>query len=158
MISGVMPAVLLDGDAVRAAVGDGLGYTEADRAIQVGRVARLARLLADQGLVVVVAALYASDELLSWNRANLPGYVEVYLSASMATLASRDQKGLYRRAVRGEVKDVVGLDIPWHAPIAPDLTLDMDQVEPPDQLARRVVELLPSIAVRLGDLMAWGEW
>jgi adenylylsulfate kinase-like enzyme len=143
LIKPVAPVVFLDGDVVRAAIADGLGYSEADRFIQIGRMARLAQLLAEQGLVVVVAALYASDELLAWNRVNLPGYVEVYVSASLEALMARDSKGLYERARRGEARDVVGMDIPWHVPAAPDLVLDMDQPESPLVLARRIIGLLP---------------
>ena len=146
LIRPAAPVVILDGDVVRAVIADGLGYSEADRFIQIGRMSRLARLIAEQGIVVIVAALYASDELLAWNRANLPGYFEVYVSASPETLVARDSKGLYERARRGEVQDVVGLDIPWHAPVTPDLVLDMDRSESPDVLARRIMELLPSIA------------
>jgi len=145
LIHPVAPVVFLDGDVVRAAIGDGLGYSEADRFVQIGRMSRLARLLAGQGIVVIVAALYANDELLAWNRANLPGYVEVYVSASLEALMARDSKDLYARARRGEAIDVVGIDIPWHTPPAPDLVLEMDRPEAPEVLARRVVGLVPTI-------------
>lgn len=158
LISGVAPVVLLDGDAVRAAVDDGLGYSEDDRHVQISRMARLARLVAGQGIVVVVAALYASDELLAWNRANLPGYVEVYLSASIETLGTRDPKGLYERARRGDAHDVVGLDIPWHAPVSPDLVLEMDAPTTADRLARKVIRLVPELANRLDSASLEGEW
>ena len=140
LISPAAPVVFLDGDAVRAAIGDDLGFREEDRVVQIGRLARLARLLADQGIVVVVAALYAGDSLLAWNRANLPGYLEVYVSASMET------------PVAG-LPNVVGVDIPWHAPAAPDLVIDMDHPEPAPQLARRVVALVPSLASHLTSTM-----
>jgi adenylylsulfate kinase-like enzyme len=158
LIAPVEPVVLLDGDAVRAAMADGLGYSEADRTVQIGRMARLARLLADQGVLVIVAALYASDELLSWNRANLPGYIEIYLRADVEALAGCDAKGLYLRARRGEVRDVVGVDIPWHAPASPDLIVDVEDRLPPERLARRVVELVPELAVRLAPAVTEGEW
>jgi len=145
-IGGRQAVVILDGDAVRAAFRDGLGYAEADRRVQIGRMAGLARLLADQGLTVVVAALYASDDLLAWNRANLPGYFEVHLDCPLDTLAGRDDKGLYARAIRGEAHDVVGVDIPWQPPRHPDLRFDMAAPRPPSELAREIVAALPARA------------
>jgi cytidine diphosphoramidate kinase len=66
--------VRIDGDVVREVFGEGLGYKAADREIQIGRIQRLSRVLAEQGKLVLVTALYASDDLLSWNREHLPGY------------------------------------------------------------------------------------
>ena len=128
----------LDGDMVRDAMGGDLGYREADRMKQIRRIQRLAGHLSDQGLVVIVAALYCHPELLAWNRERLPRYVEVYLRASLEALRRRDSRGVYRQ------QEVVGLDIPWHAPPAPDLTLDTDQPEAPDVLADRVVAAVKS--------------
>jgi adenylylsulfate kinase len=138
--------VVLDGDAVRAAFDDGLGYSEADRVIQIGRLQRLARMLSGQGLVVLVAAVYANPELLGWNRLNIPEYFEVYMEASLATVMRRDAKGFYRRAADGEMKNVVGLDIPWVPPRAPDMVVDADHPEPPDAIAKRVIDAIPRLA------------
>ncbi len=149
------PVALLDGDAVREAVGDDLGHTEADRVVQVGRLGRFARLLAGQGIVVIVAAVYADPAQLAWNRAHLPGYAEVHLSVSLDTLARRDPRGLYARAFRGEARNVVGLDIPWRAPAGADLTLDLDHPEPVEVLASRVVAL-PAVAAALEPRTAAG--
>ena len=138
--------VVLDGDEVREAFGDGLGFTEPDRHVQIRRVQRLARLLSSQGLLVLVAVVYANDELLAWNRTHIPGYVEIYLRASLELLARRDSKGLYGRAARGDTRDVVGLDIPWHAPAAPDLVLDADSAETSEVFADRVIATVPALA------------
>lgn len=138
--------VLLDGDTVREAFEDDLGYAEPDRVVQIRRVQRLARVLADQRLVVLVAALYAHPSLLEWNRQHLPGYVEVYLKASMDTLRRRDSKDLYRRALAGEIAHVVGVDIVWHEPQAPDLVLDADRPSAPEEWARQVLMGVPRLA------------
>ena len=139
----VCPIAVLDGDAVRAAVGDDLGYSEEDCRIQSTRLGRMARLLASQKIVVVVADGYLDPERLAWNRANLPAYREVFLRASLERLARRDLRGVYARAMTGERLNVVGMDIPWHEPASPDLTLDMDDPEPPEVLALRVAVLIP---------------
>src|SRR5262245_32585494 len=138
--------VCLDGDAIRAAFGHDLGYRESDRRTQIQRMQRLAQLLSDQGLVVLVAALYAHPELLAWNRQNLREYFEIYLKASPATLRRRDTKGLYRDAVAGTRPHVVGVDIAWHAPSAPDLVIDTDGATHPETCARQVMAALPRFA------------
>ena len=106
----------------------------------------MAKVLADQDIDVLVSALYANASLLAWNRANLPGYFEVYLQADVDFLMGREIKALYSRARRGELADVVGVDIPWHAPANPDLVIDAATAPPPDVLARRVLDALPAAA------------
>ena len=137
--------VRLDGDEIRAAFGSDLGFKEADRFRQIQRIQRIAKMLADQDMDVLVAALYAHPELLAWNRAHLPGYFEVYLKADVDFLAGRESKGLYARARRGEIADVVGVDIPWHAPVQPDLVIDAAVAPAPEALARRVLDALPEM-------------
>jgi len=141
-----MPQLIkLDGDEIRAAFGNDLGYAESERKKQIGRIQRMAKMLADQGLVVLVAALYSHPDLLAWNRANLPRYFEVYLRADVDFLATRDPKGLYRKSQRGEISDVVGVDIPWHAPQRADLVIDAAAQTPPDRLAFDVVRAIPDM-------------
>ena len=135
--------VKLDGDEIRAAFGDDLGHAEADRQRQIRRIQGLSRVLARQGMVVMVAALYSHPDLLAWNRANLPGYFEIYVNAGLDLLASRDPKGLYAKARRGELPNVVGIDIPWYAPRTPDLTIDAATAPAPDMLAQQVLRSLP---------------
>ncbi|MCH8816106.1 MAG: adenylyl-sulfate kinase, partial [Chloroflexi bacterium] len=131
--------VIIDGDAIRQAFGDRLGYREEDRVLQIKRLQRIANMLAEQGLVVLVAALYANPELLAWNRKNLRNYHEVYLEASVETVRRRDPKGLYD----GATQHVVGIDIPWHAPVSPDVTINVDDPDRPEALARRVIRSMP---------------
>lgn len=141
--------VVVDGDAVRALFGHDLDFTEQSRMRQIQRIQALASELSRQGLVVLVAALYANPDLLAWNRANFDGYFEVYLNAPLDLVRSRDPKALYAKAARGEVKDMVGLDIPWHAPRAADLVLDA--AVPVDTLARRVATAVPRLARALPE-------
>ena len=141
--------VLLDGDAIRSAFGDGLGYREEDRVVQIKRIQNVAKMLADQGLTVIVAALYANPQLLSWNRRNLTGYFEVYLDASLDVLRRRDSKSLYTKASSGEISNVVGMDIEWHAPEHPDLVISTDDPAEPDELAQQVIAAIPSFSLVL---------
>ncbi len=138
--------VRIDGDVVREVFGAGLGYKAADREIQIGRVQRLSRVLAEQGKLVLVAALYASDDLLSWNREHLPGYFEVYLEASFDLVRSRDPKGLYRKADAGQMPDVVGIDVPWNAPKQPDLVIDASRPATPREHAISIARRIPRLS------------
>jgi len=138
--------VILDGDVIRRAYGNDLTHCEADRVRQVKRLRAMAGVLAEQDLVVLVAVLYAHPDLLAWNRKNLPNYFEVYLDASLETVMDRDDKGIYGAARRGEMPDVVGLDIPWHAPQNPDLRLDGDKRATPEELADQLIRAVPHLA------------
>ena len=141
--------VLLDGDVVREAFGGDLGYGEQDRVTQIQRLQALARALSEQDLVVLVAALFSQPDLLAWNRENMDPYFEVYLDAPLSLVQARDPKGLYAKAAAGDMLDVVGLDIPWHPPEAPDLTIDMTLGASPDVLARSIVTAFLPLANRL---------
>lgn len=141
--------VLVDGDVIRELFGAGLGYEEPARWEQIGRIQRLSGWLARQGQDVIVAALYAHPNLLAWNRKNLPGYFEVYVDAPMALLRERDSKGLYAGADRGQTPNVVGVDIPWHAPQQPDMVIDASGLEPPLNLAARIIGQIPDLASTL---------
>jgi len=139
--------VLLDGDAIRVAFGGGLGYREEDRVVQIKRVQGLAKMLSDQGLIVFVAALYSNPDLLAWNRQNLNSYFEIYLEASMSTLMGRDSNDLYAKAERGEISNVVGVDIPWQAPVSPDLVINTSTPDSPDSLAQQVISAVPGLSL-----------
>lgn len=141
-----MPAlIMLDGDTVREAFGHDLGYSEADRVKQVSRVQRVARLLSDQGLVVIVALVYAHPDLLAWNRQHIADYFEVLLDAPLDLVRRRDAKGLYALALKGEVRDLVGHDIPWHRPAAADLVLNAAD-QSPEALAGAIARAVPRLA------------
>src|SRR5580658_2143788 len=117
-------AVLLDGDAVREVIAEDLGHTTANRRKSAMRNARLCRLLSAQGIDVICPTISLFHEVHRWNRANIPGYCEIYLRVPMDELRRRDPKGIYAAAHRGELRDVVGLDVPAELPESPDLVLD----------------------------------
>ena len=84
----------------------------------------MGKFLSDQGIDVVCAILSIFPESRSWNRENLKDYVEVYIDTPLDVLVERDSKGLYKRALAGEIQDVVGVDIEFPVPQSPDLILD----------------------------------
>lgn len=124
--------VFLDGDQLRQVFGDDLGYTPDQRLKSAMRNARLCKLLADQGIDVVCCTISMFDRVRDWNRANIPGYVEVYVKASLETLRKRDQKGLYTQGDGA----VAGVNFAVEEPKHPDLVLENDgHLTPQQQLA-----------------------
>jgi adenylylsulfate kinase len=141
--AGGRPVVLLDGDAVRAAMADDLGHGVADRVANGRRIAGLCRLLETQGIDVVACVLAIDPAQLAWNRATFDAYVEVFLDVSWPTLEARDQKGLYSGARAGKVRDVVGVDIPFARPVTPDLVIaESDSLGAVGGQVDRIVELV----------------
>ncbi len=127
------PVIFLDGDEMRAVFGVGLGFSGADRQKLAESYGRLCALLARQGATVVCCTISMFDSVRAWNRANIPGYFEVYLEASMETLRRRDQKGLYSQ----NADNVAGVGLQVELPKAPDLVLNNNgQLTPQEQVAR----------------------
>jgi adenylylsulfate kinase-like enzyme len=122
--AGHRPVTFLDGDALRAAIAEDLGYSDSNRRQSAMRNARLCRLLAEQGTDVVCATISLFHEVQRWNRENIRRYHEIYLRVPIDELRRRDSKGIYARAQSGDARDVVGLDLAAEAPEAPDLVLD----------------------------------
>lgn len=143
--------VVVDGDTVRDLFGASLSHRVEDRIIQINRLQKLAKHLSDQGLIVVVAALYAHPDLLKWNRDNIESYFEVYLDAPLSLVTERDAKGIYAAVKTGEMDNVVGLDIPWNPPEAPDLTFDCRRGESPETMAARLIEAIPELHFALEE-------
>jgi adenylylsulfate kinase-like enzyme/phosphohistidine swiveling domain-containing protein len=117
-------AVFLDGDALREVIAEDLGHNSANRRKSAMRNARLCRMLSSQGTDVVCPTISLFHEVHRWNRENIPGYREIYLRVPMDELQRRDSKGIYAAAHRGDLRDVVGLDVAAELPETPDLTLD----------------------------------
>jgi cytidine diphosphoramidate kinase len=119
--------VLLDGDVIRTLFGNDVDHTIEGRRKNAERLSRLSKFLSEQGVDVVAAVLSMFPEWRRWNRQNIPGYAEVYMRASMETLLARDIKNLYARALKGEITNVVGVDLPFPEPENPELVIDNDE-------------------------------
>ena len=118
------PCILLDGDEVRALFDQRLGYDRKSREKQTIRVKNLARFASQQGIIPIVAIIHPFEDDRITCREELPGYFEVYMKCDMKELIKRDNKKLYLPALRGDKKNVVGVDIPFEKPINPDLIID----------------------------------
>ncbi len=134
---------VLDGDNVRHGLNKDLGFTEADRVENIRRVAEVARLMADAGLIVLVCLIspFARERALAREIAGPHPFFEVFVDAPLAVAESRDPKGLYAKARAGALRNFTGIDAPYEAPVAPDLHLRSDQ-EPPEALANAVLARL----------------
>ncbi|HSD16766.1 MAG TPA: sulfate adenylyltransferase subunit CysN [Thermomonas sp.] len=134
---------LLDGDNVRHGLNKDLGFTDEDRVENIRRVAEVAKLMTDAGLVVLVSFISPFRAERDMARALFdPGeFLEVHVDTSLAEAERRDVKGLYAKARRGELRNFTGIDSPYEAPEAPELHLDT-AVADPATLADQVVRAL----------------
>lgn len=115
---------LLDGDELRETICKGLGFSREDRIENIRRVAYLSGMLARNGIDVLVSAITPYNEMRELARGQLPGYVEIYVKCPLQVCESRDVKGLYAKARRGELKQFTGISDPYEEPVNPGLTLD----------------------------------
>lgn len=120
--------VMLDGDELREALDVTTAHGRDDRLMLAFKYSRLARMIARQGVTVVVGTVALFKEIHAWNREHLPGYFEVYLKVPLEELRRRDPKGIYRRFDSGEISDVAGLDLPIDEPASPHLLISYDPV------------------------------
>ena len=127
-------AYILDGDNVRHGLNRDLGFTEADRIENIRRVAEVAKLMADAGLIVIVSFIspFRNERQLARELAGDIRFTEVYVDTPLEVCEARDPKGLYARARRGEIKNFTGLDSPFEAPEHPQIVLHGAISEPPE--------------------------
>jgi bifunctional enzyme CysN/CysC len=117
---------LLDGDNVRHGLNRDLGFTEADRVENVRRVAEVASLMVDAGLIVLTAFIspYRADRAMARSRVPDDAFVEIHVDTPLEVAESRDVKGLYKKARRGELRNFTGIDAPYEAPENPEMRID----------------------------------
>jgi adenylylsulfate kinase-like enzyme len=136
------PVVMLDGDELREAMGATNAHTRQDRLQLAMRYAHLCHMIAVQGVDVAIATISLFREVHEWNRAIIPGYVEIYLHVPLEELKRRDPKQIYARAERGELKDVAGLDFAVDEPQAPDVRIGWVSGLTVEAALERVIEQL----------------
>ncbi|MCE4617676.1 MAG: adenylyl-sulfate kinase [Desulfurococcales archaeon] len=135
---------LIDGDWARKTVSLGAGFTREERRIHLHRIAWVARLLARNGVIVLCSFVSPYREVRRMIREIVEEEVpfsEIYVKASIETVMERDPKGLYARALKGEIKHMTGIDDPYEPPENPDLVVDTER-ETVDESVEKVLELL----------------
>lgn len=142
------PVEVLDGDEIRAYLSKDLGYSREDRDTNIRRIGFVARLLARHGVVAIAAAIspYATtrDEVRALAEADGIAYIEVFVNAELDSLVARDVKGLYRRALAGEVKNFTGVSDPYERPVDPEVTVCTDR----ESVRESTAKILKALAAR----------
>jgi len=145
---------VLDGDNIRFGLSADLGFSVADRAENIRRVAEVARLLAEGGVIAIAAFIspYRCDrmgarQVMRREGSDIP-FAEVYLSTPLDVCEARDPKGLYARARAGEIVQFTGVSAPFEPPTAAELELDTSTMSVDEALERVVEHLAPRVRVR----------
>ena len=118
---------LLDGDIVRTNLSQGLGFSREDRDTNIRRIGFVADLLSRNGVIVVVAAISPYRGTRDEVRSKIGNFLEVFVDCPVEVLAQRDVKGLYKKALAGEVANFTGISDPYEAPLAPEVTVRSDR-------------------------------
>lgn len=118
---------ILDGDVVRQHFSKGLGFSKEDRIENIKRVAYVAHLLARNGVVVIVALISPYREGRNYARQLIGDFVEVYVKCPLNVLIERDVKGLYAKALRGEIQNFTGISDPYEPPENPEVVVETDK-------------------------------
>ncbi|WP_119293185.1 sulfate adenylyltransferase subunit CysN [Azohydromonas sediminis] len=139
---------LLDGDNVRHGLNKDLGFTEADRVENIRRVAEVAKLMVDAGLIVLTAFIspFRAERALARSLLADGEFVEIHVDTPLDVAEMRDVKGLYRKARRGELKNFTGVDSPYEAPEAPELRVNTVECTP-EQAADAVIERIRALGL-----------
>lgn len=119
---------ILDGDRMRKGINSDLGFDQESREENIRRVAHIGKILVDAGIIVIASfiAPYEKDRKFVKDTLNPGDFVEVYLSTSVKACASRDTKGLYARAIEGEIKNFTGVSAPYEKPQSPELEINTE--------------------------------
>jgi adenylylsulfate kinase len=115
---------LLDGDVVRTNLSKGLGFSKEDRDINIRRVGFVCELLSRNGVIAIVAAISPYREVREEVRSKIGNFVEVYVHCPVQVLAERDVKGLYKKALAGQIENFTGVSDPYEAPLNPEIVVD----------------------------------
>jgi adenylylsulfate kinase len=139
--------IILDGDNLRTGLNANLSFTDEDRLENIRRIAELTKILVSNGVIVFISAITPRGELRDLARGIVgeQDLFEVFVKASFETCETRDVKGLYAKAARGEIKNFTGKDNSFEEPLSPDLTLDTELLS----IEESAIELVEGIVSRV---------
>ena len=134
---------ILDGDNIRSGINKGLGFTAEDRRENIRRIAEVAKLFVDTGIITIAAFISPSNELrrMASDIIGAEDFKEVYISTPLEVCEARDVKGLYAKARRGEIKNFTGISAPFEAPEHPALSIDTSKMSLEDSVKQILVFL-----------------
>lgn len=141
---------VLDGDVVRTNLSKGLGFSKEDRDTNIRRIGFVCDLLTRNGVFTISAAISPYKAIRDENRALIKDFVEVYVKASLETCIKRDVKGLYKKALAGEIKEFTGVSDPYEAPENPEVICETEN-ETPQESAAKIVRRLEQLGYLLPE-------
>lgn len=144
---------VLDGDIVRTGLNRGLGFSDDDRRENIRRVAEVARLFLQSGVITIASFITPTRALRNMARQIVgeDDFLEVYVAASFEACAKRDRKGLYAKAGQGEIKNFTGKDSSFEGPDHADLIIETEKESPEESLAKLAAFLAPKILPNSDD-------
>ncbi len=122
------PVQILDGDVVRKTICKDLGFSKTDRDKNIERAAYIAQMLAENGVNVIVAFVSPYRKMRNFARKICPNFIEVYVKCDIKECMRRDTKGMYKKALKGEIKNFTGVDDPYEKPIRPEVTIETTRI------------------------------
>ena len=131
----------LDGDVVRTHLSKGLGFSKEDRDTNIRRIGWVAEVLTRNGVCVLASAISPYREIRDEVRRNVGNFVEVYVKCGIPELTRRDVKGLYQKALNGEIKNFTGISDPYEEPLNADVVVDTETEELSESVARVLAQL-----------------
>lgn len=147
---------VLDGDLVRTHLCKDLGFSHADREENIRRIGFVCELLSRNGVIVIVAAISPYRACREAVRSRLEKFIEVYMRCPMDVLIQRDVKGLYKKALAGEISLFTGISDPYEPPMNPEVTIDSSTETPPEGLAR-ILDLIQNCGVLKTKALSLGD-
>ncbi|HWB82760.1 MAG TPA: adenylyl-sulfate kinase [Bryobacteraceae bacterium] len=127
---------VLDGDVVRTHLSKGLGFSKEDRDENIRRIGFVCELLSRHGVIAIAAAISPYRAVREELRARIPNFVEVYVECPVSVLAERDVKGLYKKALAGEIGQFTGISDPYEPPLNPEVVVNSSQETPEESVER----------------------
>ena len=135
---------VLDGDAIRTNLSAGAGFSKEDRLAHIRRIAYVAKLLSRNEVVTICSVISPYREMRDQARAEIPEFVEVFVKCPVEECIRRDVKGLYKKALAGEIKNMTGIQDPYEEPIAPELVIPSSE-ETVEASVARVVQRMTEL-------------
>jgi len=147
---------VLDGDIVRTHLSKGLGFGKEDRDENIRRIGFVCELLSRNGVIAIAAAISPYRAVREEVRSRIPDFVEVYMECPVEVLAQRDVKGLYKKALAGEIAHFTGISDPYEPPAAPEVTLH-SALETPQESVDRIWATLERLGLVSFDRSAFAH-
>ena len=136
-----MKVEVLDGDIIRQNLSKGLGFSKGDRDTNIKRIGFVCKLLTRNGVVAIASAISPYREIRQYVRQETGSFVLVYVKCSLEVLIQRDAKGLYKKALSGEIRNFTGISDPYEPPLRPEVVVDTVVESPSQSMAKIVAKL-----------------